>query len=103
MPVPPRQTLDRAPCLPLLKECMGSSASFISVDLGASSGRVTAAHWDGQRFSLEELHRFTNGGVRAADRLYWDVLHIWSQIQAGLSKFKGRYQGNPVSVGVDAW
>ena len=82
---------------------MGSSASFISVDLGASSGRVMAAHWDGRRFALEELHRFTNGGVRAGDRLYWDALHIWSQIQAGFSKFKTRYQSSPVSVGVDAW
>jgi rhamnulokinase len=82
---------------------MSHSASFLSVDLGASSGRVMAAQWDGRRFNLEELHRFTNGGVRAGDRLYWDALHIWSQMQVGFSKFKTRWQGSPVSIGVDAW
>jgi rhamnulokinase len=82
---------------------MGGSAHFISVDLGASSGRVMAAHWDGRRFALEELHRFTNSGVRAGDRLYWDVLHIWSEMQAGFLKFKTQTHHSPVAIGVDAW
>ncbi len=82
---------------------MQNGARFLSVDLGASSGRVMAAHWDGRRFELEEMHRFANGGVRVGDRLFWDVLHIWSQMQIGFSRFKTRYGESPVSVGVDAW
>ncbi len=82
---------------------MQNGARFLSVDLGASSGRIMAARWDGRRFELEEMHRFANGGVRVGDRLYWDVLHIWSQVQQGFSKFKARYAQNPASVGVDAW
>jgi sugar (pentulose or hexulose) kinase len=61
------------------------------------------AHWDGRRFELEELHRFCNGGIRVGDRLYWDALHIWSEMEAGLSKFSARYRESPVSIGVDAW
>src|SRR6516165_8605630 len=75
---------------------MQNGARFLSVDLGASSGRVTAAHWDGRHFELEELHRFAN-------RLFWDVLHIWSEMQTGFSRFKARYRESPTSVGVDAW
>jgi rhamnulokinase len=82
---------------------MQNSARFLSVDLGASSGRVMAAHWDGRRFELEELHRFANGGVRVGDRLFWDVLHIWSEMQTGFSRFKVRYGESPASIGVDAW
>jgi rhamnulokinase len=82
---------------------MQDGARFLSVDLGASSGRVMAALWDGCRFELEELHRFANGGVRVGDRLFWDVLHIWSQMQIGFSRFKARYGESPTSVGVDAW
>jgi rhamnulokinase len=82
---------------------MQNDTRFLSVDLGASSGRVMAAHWDGRRFELEELHRFANGGVRIGDRLFWDVLHIWSEMQAGFVRFKARYGESPVSVGVDAW
>jgi len=38
-------------------------------------------------FSVRELHRFANGGVRAGDGYYWDILGIWSQIKAGLTKY----------------
>src|ERR1700741_3853755 len=82
---------------------MRNGTRFLSVDLGASSGRVMAAHWDGQRFELEELHRFANGGVRVGDRLFWDVLHIWSEMKTGFSRFKARYEESPASVGIDAW
>jgi len=82
---------------------MPAKARFIAVDLGASSGRVMAAQWDGRHFELEELLRFGNGGIRAGDRLFWDVLHIWSEIKAGLSKFSARYGESPASIGVDAW
>jgi rhamnulokinase len=82
---------------------MQNGARFLSVDLGASSGRVMAAHWDVRRFELEELHRFANGGVRVGDRVFWDVLHIWSQMEIGFSTFKARYGESPASVGVDAW
>jgi hypothetical protein len=48
---------------------MSASVSFMAVDLGASSGRVMDCRWDGSRFSLEEIHRFPNGGVRFGSSL----------------------------------
>jgi rhamnulokinase len=82
---------------------MTASANFVAADLGASSGRVMAGRWDGQRFALDELHRFPNGGVRVGGHLYWNALGIWSQIQAGLSQYHARFSGSPQGVGVDAW
>jgi rhamnulokinase len=79
------------------------SVSFLAVDLGASSGRVMDCRWDGQRFSLDEVHRFPNGGVRAGSDLYWDVLRIWAEIQAGLRKFKTLRDQLPAGIGIDAW
>ncbi len=64
---------------------MQATASFLGVDLGASSGRVMAGHWDGRRFQMEELHRFPNGGVCISDRTYWDALSIWRQMLQGFS------------------
>jgi rhamnulokinase len=82
---------------------MKSAVRFVAVDLGASSGRVMAGAWDGRRFTMEELHRFANGGVSVGSGLYWDVLNMWTQMQEGLGKFRRHFPGSPESVGVDAW
>ncbi len=82
---------------------MTQTANFIAADLGASSGRIMLSRWNGKVFSLQELHRFSNGGVRAGDGLYWDILSILSQIKAGLTKYHGLCAQPPQGIAVDAW
>jgi rhamnulokinase len=82
---------------------MQDAMKFVAVDLGASSGRLVVGHWDGSRFSLEELHRFPNGAVSLRGSIYWDVLRIWSEIQVGLTKFRARYGDSLAGIGIDAW
>ena len=77
-----------------------SRHTVIAVDLGAESGRVMAVHYDGKRFDLEELHRFLNPVTEVHGTLYWDILHLWRNIQEGIEKGK---QYNPLSIGVDTW
>jgi len=76
---------------------------YLGVDLGAESGRVIAGIWDGKTIQLEELHRFSNGGVPLANTLRWDVLHLWAEIQTGLTIAAKKYGKSIVSVGVDTW
>jgi rhamnulokinase len=82
---------------------MNHTANFVAADLGASSGRVMAGLWNGHKFSLEELHRFSNFGVRACGSLHWNVLGIWAQIQEGLGKYRSRFSDVPQGIGVDGW
>jgi rhamnulokinase len=82
---------------------MRHTAHFIAADLGASSGRIMLAEWDGRAFALREVHRFPNAGVRAAGVLYWDALGIWSHIQAGLRKYHANTLRAPEGIAVDAW
>lgn len=82
---------------------MPDALNFVAVDLGASSGRLTVARWDGRRFALEELHRFPNGAVDIRGSLYWDALRLWSEIQTGLMKYRARFAGSPAGIAVDAW
>src|SRR3954467_5320130 len=71
--------------------------SYAAIDLGASSGRVVVGRFDGERISLEELHRFANRPVRLPDGLRWNLLHLFEE---GLSALRGlTLQG----VGVDTW
>lgn len=82
---------------------MSKASHFIAIDLGASSGRIMLGQWNGRAFSLHEMHRFQNGGVRAAGSLHWDILGIWSQIQAGLRKCHSVCAQAPEGIGVDGW
>lgn len=82
---------------------MTQTVNFVAADLGASSGRIMLGQWDGQAFSVRELHRFANGGVRAGDGYYWDILRIWSQIKTGLTKYHAMCTQPPHGVAVDAW
>ena len=82
---------------------MHTNVSFLAVDLGASSGRVMDCAWNGERFSLNEAHRFPNAGVRIGADLHWDVLRIWSEIQIGLRRSCTQRKEPPAGIGVDSW
>lgn len=74
--------------------------TVLAIDLGAESGRVMAVHFDGQKLTLEEIHRFPNLTIKVGQTLYWDFLGLWHNVQIGIEK--GR-QSNPASLGVDTW
>ena len=82
---------------------MTKTEVFLAVDLGASSGRVVAGKFDGGILQLEEVHRFSNGGVYVQDNLYWDILALWREIQHGLRIAASEYGDAIRSVGVDTW
>ena len=62
-----------------------------------------AGHWNGESFSLQELHRFSNGGVAIGQDLYWNALGLWSQMQEGLRKYRALFHDSPSGIAVDAW
>ena len=78
-------------------------AKYLSVDLGAESGRVVAATLSGDRLALEEVYRFANGAVQVGASLYWDVLHLWDEIRKGLRKAQSDYGSALRSLAVDTW
>ena len=62
------------------------SAGYLAVDLGAESGRVVLGRFDGERVSLEEVHRFANMPVRAARRVALGRAADTLEIKEGLAK-----------------
>ncbi len=59
--------------------------NYLALDLGAESGRAILGSLENGKLTLTETHRFPNGPVQLPDGLRWDVLHLWSEIQAGIS------------------
>ena len=75
---------------------------ILAVDLGASSGRVMQAIYDGERLQLSEVHRFKNEAVTVNDGLYWNILHLFNEIKTGIKK-ASRDQIPIQSISVDTW
>ncbi len=82
---------------------MAATTNFLAVDLGASNGRVLLARWDGERFELQELHRFANGPTEVHGRIYWDALRLWTEIQTGMARYAAEFDEPPAGIGVDTW
>lgn len=63
--------------------------NFLAFDLGAASGRAEIGRFDGERLTLEEVHRFANAPVRlptvAGSSLHWDSLDQLAQVKAGIA------------------
>ncbi len=75
---------------------------FLIFDFGAGSGRGLLARFDGKALSFREVHRFENRPVFIAGTLYWDVLHLFSEMIIGIRKAVRDY-GTIDSVGIDTW
>ena len=79
-----------------------ATRNVAAVDLGAESGRVMLACFDGQRLSLEEVHRFPNRPVTVRGHQFWNVLGLWEGILVGLGKARA-VAGTLDSIGIDTW
>lgn len=75
--------------------------NLLGYDLGASSGRAMLGEFDGEKFSLRELHRFANEPVRINGRLTWDTLYLFREMKKGL--FKAHANGPVDGMGIDTW
>jgi sugar (pentulose or hexulose) kinase len=63
----------------------------LTFDLGASSGKIAVAAYDGSSLSLHPVHRFRNGSTRLADGLYWDFIRLWNEYLKGLGTGLAEY------------
>jgi rhamnulokinase len=75
----------------------------IAIDLGAESGRVVASFVFEDSFRMEEVHRFTTGGLRVCGNLHWNVYRFWEEILMGIRLCTEKWGGDFASIGVDAW
>ncbi len=83
--------------------CGYSMSRYLAFDLGAESGRATLGTLEGQKLTLEELHRFPNTPVRVFSALFWDTLRLWQEIRDGLSVAGRERRIRLDGIGVDTW
>ncbi len=80
---------------------MKKETKVLAVDYGASGGRVMLGKYDGERITVQEIHRFSNDPVTVNGTMYWDVLRLFHEMKQGMIKAKA--YGGAESIGVDTW
>jgi rhamnulokinase len=75
---------------------------YLACDLGADSGRLMLGTLDNGKITLEELHRFPNGPVKASGALHWNIDGLFNELKAGLKKAAAR-QLPIASISTDSW
>jgi rhamnulokinase/L-fuculokinase len=78
-----------------------ATKKMLAVDLGASSGRGIIGSFDGEKFALEEIHRFSNDPVIMPGGFFWDTLRLLFEIKTAI--LKASHAGGIDSVGIDTW
>lgn len=76
--------------------------NLAAVDLGASSGRLLLARFDGQKLDLQEVHRFPNRATLLRGHRFWNILSLWDETLIGLRKAR-QSAGTLDSIGIDTW
>lgn len=76
---------------------------FLALDLGASSGRVLAGIYDGQKLILRELNRFPSEAFLKEGSWHWKFETLFDHLKKGISLAVKEYGEQVISLGVDTW
>ncbi len=77
------------------------SKTILVFDFGASSARAMLCKYDGEKISLEEIHRFENRPITENGHLRWDIDELWEQMKIGISF--GVFNGGFDAISIDTW
>ncbi len=80
---------------------MNDNHHYLTVDLGASSGRVIITTV-GDSIQQKEIHRFTNQPIKQEVLLVWDFEFILNEVYKGIQKAFEK-EPNICSIGIDTW
>ena len=73
----------------------------LAIDLGASNGRAILGSFDGERFTLDEVHRFPNDPVAVGNSFVWDTYRLYHEIKTAITKQLA--SGGADTIGIDTW
>lgn len=80
-----------------------ATRNYIAFDLGASNGRAIVGRFDGEKLTMDEIHRFANDYIDCNGIKYWDTLALFSHLKTGLSKYTIDHGKTLASMGIDTW
>ncbi|MBR2974097.1 MAG: rhamnulokinase, partial [Clostridia bacterium] len=82
---------------------MAKTSKILAFDFGASSGRAMLFEFDGNKVTMEEMHRFSNDPVLVGKTFRWDILRLFHEIKQGILKTINAGHKDIESIGIDTW
>jgi len=82
---------------------MANTSKILAFDFGASSGRAMLFEFDGNKVTMEEMHRFSNDPVLVGKTFRWDILRLFHEIKQGILKTINAGHKDIESIGIDTW
>jgi len=76
---------------------------LLALDLGAESGRAVVGTLDGDRLSLQEVHRFANDPVQLHGTLHWNFLGLYAGVLEGIRAARRVFGNSIEGIGIDTW
>lgn len=80
---------------------MDVTKHYVTIDVGASSGRIIVYSFN-KDIKSHEVHRFKNKPYSEKNHLIWNFTHIMNEIYEGLTK-AFQYEGEISAIGIDTW
>jgi len=77
--------------------------TYLGFDLGASSGRAVLGMIENRRLAIHQIARFPNAPCRLGNRLYWNVLSLWSHFIDAMRLCARQGHKTLSGIGVDTW
>jgi rhamnulokinase len=77
--------------------------SYVTVDLGATSGRVVVGRLERGRLDVAEVHRFRNEPSGSGREQHWNADELFAQTIVGLQRAAAQLDGVAAGMGVTAW
>ena len=74
--------------------------NYLTIDIGASSGRGSVIKFSGEKFELVQSHKFENSPISVQGLVYWNVLGILKEIKTGILKALSEFS-DIKSMGID--
>ena len=82
---------------------MNTKSKVLAFDFGASSGRALLFTYDGEKVSMEEMHRFSNDPVMVCGTYRWDTMRLFFEIKQGILNTINNGHKDFEAIGIDTW
>ncbi|MBQ3054284.1 MAG: rhamnulokinase [Clostridia bacterium] len=86
-----------------MENIMSEITKVLAFDFGASSGRAMLFQFDGEKITIDEIHRFSNDPVTVNGDMYWDFLRLFFEIKQGILKCINGGHADISAIGIDTW